>query len=240
VGAGRESTDGRNFSHGRTSSGGRDVAIASVSGVGSRGGGRGDSSGRIGLGRSGDLHVTQTGTGSNCTLADPCGSVADALTAHRAAPQPDDVIDVGPGTFVGNVEADQVEDDGLTIRGTVSGGTTATCPLGTRDKGAYEYLGPSCVLQAPEIIGGANPTVGTQLTSTRGVFSNKPTSYARLWLRSDASGDNCAPIDPPKTRQGYSVRGSDVGHTLRVQVTPSNAAGDSDPAVSDPTGVVSG
>jgi hypothetical protein len=117
-------------------------------------------------------------------------------------------------------------------------GTNATCPLGTRDKGAYEFLGPPCELSPPTIIGGANPTPGTQLSSTPGVFNNRPTSFARLWLRCDAAGGNCAAIDPPRTRKGYMVRGSDVGHTLRLQVTASNAAGDSEPALSDPTGVV--
>jgi hypothetical protein len=117
-------------------------------------------------------------------------------------------------------------------------GSAAACPLGTRDKGAYEFVGPPCELEAPEIIGGANRTPGTKLGSTRGVFSNKPTGYARLWLRCDESGDNCDPIDPPKTKAGYTVRAPDVGHTLRLQVIASNAAGSSAPALSDPTGVV--
>jgi hypothetical protein len=118
-------------------------------------------------------------------------------------------------------------------------GSAATCPNGTRDKGAYEYLGPPCLIQEPAIIGGANPTPGTQLSSTVGEFSNKPSSYARLWLRCDAAGDNCAEIAPPRTRKGYSVRGADVGHTLRLQVIASNAGGESEPGLSDPTGVVS-
>jgi hypothetical protein len=117
-------------------------------------------------------------------------------------------------------------------------GSTATCPDGTRDKGAYEFLGPPCVLQDPEILGGANPSPSTKLSSSRGEFNNKPTAYARLWLRCDAGGDNCVEIAPPRTRQGYTVRGDDVGHTLRLQVIASNAAGDSEPALSDPTGVV--
>jgi hypothetical protein len=118
-------------------------------------------------------------------------------------------------------------------------GSSATCPVGTRDKGAYEFIGPPCELDPPEIIGGANPTPGTKLSSTPGVFNNKPTGFARLWLRCDELGQNCDPIDPPKTRKGYTVRGPDVGHTLRLQVIASNAAGDSEPALSDPTGVVS-
>jgi hypothetical protein len=117
-------------------------------------------------------------------------------------------------------------------------GSTATCPDGTRDKGAYEFIGPPCMLQLPEIIGGASPTPDTKLSSTRGTFNNRPTGYARMWLRCDESGDNCVEIAPPKTRKGYTVTGADVGHTLRLQVIATNPAGASPPAVSDPTGVV--
>jgi hypothetical protein len=117
-------------------------------------------------------------------------------------------------------------------------GSTATCPDGVRDRGAYEFIGPPCNLQLPEILGGASPTPDTKLDSTRGVFNNKPTSYARRWLRCDELGDNCAEITPPKTRNGYTVTSADVGHTLRLQVIASSTAGDSEPAVSDPTGVV--
>jgi hypothetical protein len=112
-------------------------------------------------------------------------------------------------------------------------------PAGHTRQGAYEFIGPPCGLSAPTIIGSANPTPGTQLSSTPGVFNNKPTSFARLWLRCDEAGLNCVAIDPPRTRKGYRVRGPDVGHTLRLQVTASNAAGSSEPALSDPTGVVS-
>lgn len=117
-------------------------------------------------------------------------------------------------------------------------GSSATCPLGTRDKGAYEFVGPPCELQAPTITGGANPTLGTKLGSTRGVFNNRPTGYARLWLRCDASGGNCVAIDPPRTRASYTIRRPDLGHTIRLQVIASNAAGDSQPARSAPTGIV--
>ncbi|MGH8986029.1 MAG: hypothetical protein ACRDY6_19440, partial [Acidimicrobiia bacterium] len=76
------------------------------------------------------------------------------------------------------------------------------------------------------------------LSSFRGDWSDKPTGFARLWFRCDVDGDDCAEIAPPKTRKGYTVRGPDLGHTIRVQVIASNAAGDSEPAVSDPTAVV--
>ena len=118
-------------------------------------------------------------------------------------------------------------------------GTAATCPDGIRDKGAYEFVGPPCVIQPPEILNGDNPTPGTQLSSTRGTWTDKPTGYARLWLRCDAEGEDCVEITPPRTRKGYTVRGSDLDHTLRLQVIATNAAGDSEPAVSDPSGVVS-
>jgi hypothetical protein len=115
-------------------------------------------------------------------------------------------------------------------------GTNATCPDGVRDKGAYEFIGPPCVTQPPTIIGGENPTPGTQLRSTRGTWTDTPTGYSRQWLRCDAGGSDCTEVTD-RTRKSYTVRQPDVGHTLRVRVIASNGAGPSDSATSDPSGV---
>jgi hypothetical protein len=120
----------------------------------------------------------------------------------------------------------------------VAAGTTATCPVPIRDKGAYEYAGPPCNVSLPELLDGEDPEPGSKLSSFRGEWSGKPTGYARLWFRCDELGDDCAEITPAKTRHGYTVRGPDLGHTLRVQVIAANAAGDSEPALSEPSGVV--
>jgi hypothetical protein len=70
-------------------------------------------------------YVTSTGSGTACTQAAPCTTITAAITAHRLAPTLTDVIDVGPGTFLG-FKANNVADNGLTVRGTLSGGTRAT------------------------------------------------------------------------------------------------------------------
>jgi hypothetical protein len=83
-------------------------------------------------------------------------------------------------------------------------GTNATCPDGVRDKGAYEFIGPPCVTQPPTIIGGENPPPGTQLSSTRGTWTDSPTGYSRQWLHCDAGGSDCSEVTD-RTGQSYTV-----------------------------------
>ena len=66
-----------------------------------------------------DFYVRANGTGTDCTEADPCPTIAEALAAHRVTSGPGDVIDIGPGDWAENVEAGEDVDDGLTIRGTL-------------------------------------------------------------------------------------------------------------------------
>ncbi len=73
--------------------------------------------------------VSTTGVdpANDCTdQALPCLTITHAIGEHRAAPQPDDVIRVDAGDYAEDVDASSVLDDGLTIRGTLSGGTPAT------------------------------------------------------------------------------------------------------------------
>jgi hypothetical protein len=86
----------------------------------------------------------------------------------------------------------------------------------------------------PSISG--TPQDGAILTADPGKWSNSPTSYAYQWLRCDANGANCGSI-AGATSQRYTVTSADVGHTLRVNVTATNAAG-SGTASSHPTDVV--
>ena len=78
---------------------------------------------------------------------------------------------------------------------------------------------------------------GQTLTAGNGSWTNEPTSYAYQWLRCDASGASCLPI-AAATTQTYIVASADVGSTLRVAVTASNAGGSSAPASSQQTEVV--
>jgi hypothetical protein len=88
---------------------------------------------------------------------------------------------------------------------------------------------------APTITG--NPKVGQVLTSSQGTFASDTTPrYSYQWQRCDAQGSNCAAITGA-TSQTYTAQTADVGKTLRVTVTATNASGATS-ATSSQTGVI--
>jgi hypothetical protein len=89
---------------------------------------------------------------------------------------------------------------------------------------------------APPTITGT-PQSGATLTASSGDWTNVPTAYAYAWSRCDPTGANCQPIDGA-TASTYTVSDGDVGSTLRVSVTATNAVASAVPAESDPTAVV--
>jgi hypothetical protein len=79
----------------------------------------------------------------------------------------------------------------------------------------------------PRISGSA--IQGETLTATTGTWRNNPTSFSFQWRRcpqGGGSGDasNCTTI-PGATASSYTVRSADVGRTIRVRVTATNADG---------------
>jgi hypothetical protein len=77
---------------------------------------------------------------------------------------------------------------------------------------------------APPVITGAAQQ-GATLTATPGTWSGTgPLSYSYQWRDCDASGANCGDI-PGATGTSDTLVHGDLGHTLRVSVTASNAAG---------------
>src|SRR6185312_16334955 len=86
----------------------------------------------------------------------------------------------------------------------------------------------------PTISGTA--TQGHALTATKGSWTESPTSYAYRWQDCDTWGANCANITGA-TASSYTLTESDVGHTLRVVLTATNAGG-STPASSTPSAIV--
>lgn len=81
------------------------------------------------------------------------------------------------------------------------------------------------------------PQEGATLTASNGTWDGSPTGYAYAWSRCNQNGDSCAAI-AGAAAQTYKVQSADVGGTLRVTVTATNADG-STSATSAPTAVVS-
>jgi hypothetical protein len=92
------------------------------------------------------------------------------------------------------------------------------------------------VVAAPAISGSARP--GVQLSASPGAWTQHPLAYEYEWERCDAHGEACAEIALASS-SGYGVTEADVGSTLRVLVIALNAAGESAPAASAASELVS-
>ncbi len=78
---------------------------------------------------------------------------------------------------------------------------------------------------APTISGAAQE--GQTLTATTGTWNSASTpTYAYSWQRCSSTGTNCADISGA-TGSTYKVTSTDVGNTLRVNVTATNTSGTS-------------
>ena len=89
----------------------------------------------------------------------------------------------------------------------------------------------------PSISGTA--AVGSRLQANRGEWAgDEPITYSFIWLRCNASGDNCSEIQG-ETDSEYVVRDGDSGRTIRVRVIARNDRG-STSAISNQTAVVGG
>ena len=93
---------------------------------------------------------------------------------------------------------------------------------------------PPTSIGAPSITGTLRQ--GSVLTEAHGTWTNAPTSFAYQWMRCDAAGANCAAI-AGATAQTYTLTATDVGATLVVLETATNAGG-SGTAASALTGTV--
>jgi len=87
---------------------------------------------------------------------------------------------------------------------------------------------------APTISG--TPKVGSPQTASDGTWSNTPTSFAYQWQRCASDGTACGDITAGTTK-AYTPASGDVGHTLRVVVTATNADGKAS-ATSAPSDVI--
>jgi hypothetical protein len=80
---------------------------------------------------------------------------------------------------------------------------------------------------------------GSTLWTSNGGWSLSPFEYSYQWLRCDASGSGCQPVEG-SFGQSYLLTAADAGHRMTVQVTAYNSGGGSAPAEpSSKTAVVS-
>ena len=88
------------------------------------------------------------------------------------------------------------------------------------------------VTQAPTVSG--DPASGNTLVATTGAWTPTAANAAYGWVRCGDSGDACTPISGACGRR-YKVRTADEGHTLRVRLTVTESAGQTDSEDSAPT-----
>ena len=134
----------------------------------------------------------------------------------------------------------------------VTSGHNGTCVSLTICKAAVGYDGPTGVgspyglgafAQAGSPVDTAAPTIsGTDeqaqtLSVGDGTWTGSPTSYGEQWLECDSAGTSCKEI-AGATAATYTLVAGNVGKTIRVQETASNATGSGSPAVSAPSATI--
>ena len=88
---------------------------------------------------------------------------------------------------------------------------------------------------APTITG--TPQQGSPLTEHHASWTNEPIEYRYQWLSCNSLGMGCLPIKDAES-QSYTPLAQDVGTRLEVQETGINVEGESEPATSEPTAVM--
>ena len=125
----------------------------------------------------------------------------------------------------------------LSYRGLATGLLVGLLAAGIGGGAAKAAVAAAPVNTAPPTITGTSAQVDQVLTASEGTWSNTPTSFAYAWMRCDAQGAGCKNIGKA-TQKTYTLVGADANHTIRVNVTATNADGSAS-AQSAQTAVVS-
>ena len=169
---------------------------------------------------SGKVADGQILTGTNGTW-DGTPPFAYAYQWRRCDSDGDNCLDISGAT--GNTYQATSDDIGSTIRlqvtATNSAGSASATSAATVETEATKPSNTAL----PTISGTVND--GQKLTGSSGSWSGTtPITYAYQWRRCDSAGSNCSNISSA-TSVTYLLTGSDIGHTIRLQVTATNAAG---------------
>ncbi|MGD0196594.1 MAG: hypothetical protein ABSC56_01625 [Solirubrobacteraceae bacterium] len=121
----------------------------------------------------------------------------------------------------------------VTERASNSGGLTIT-PATSQPTAVV--VPPTPASSSPPTISGS-AIVGQTLGESHGGWSNSPTGYAYQWEECNAAGADCTTI-AGATSQSYVLTAADLGDTILVAETASNAGGAGAAASSAPTGPV--
>jgi hypothetical protein len=106
---------------------------------------------------------------------------------------------------------------------------------GISDPTGSVLAAPPAALSSPGVAG--TPVTGRSLAAAAVSFAGTaPIAYAYQWSRCDGSGSACADV-PGATGAAYPIGAADLGRTLRVRVSATNAAGTT-AAISGRSGVV--
>ena len=130
-------------------------------------------------------------------------------------------------------------DVGHTLRVAV----TAANPDGSgsatsRQTGVVSGTGSAPVPTSAPALSGSTQ-VGATLTADHGSWAGtQPIRFDYTWQRCDANGNGCVTFPAHSNTTSYTLTGSDLGHTLRLQVTAYNTRGNRS-AFSKTTAVIS-
>jgi hypothetical protein len=128
--------------------------------------------------------------------------------------------------------ADGTHDLRVRVRGTNASGImeltspasydVISAPAAVGDPIPADAPGGPTKSQVPALLGEAY--VGETLAGSVGGWQDPTTDFLRRWVRCDAAGNACTPIQQvnstaPETGSTYVVRAGDVGSTLRLRVT---------------------